>query len=96
MQMEKDPTNPLQVIPPVEAPLKESVRNRRRRDKIYQEARRAPSGLYTYLMLSSIALRMSINRERNPRVREVRKDLLTRRWKQLSGDILHTPFPEPM
>lgn len=96
MQMEKDPTNPYQVIPPVESPLDREIRERKRRERIYERARQTPTGMYTFLLLSSMALRMSVSRERNPRVRQVRKDLLTRRWKQLSGDILHTAFPEPL
>lgn len=96
MQMEKDPTNPNQLIPPVESPLDREVRNRKRRERIYERARRRPTGMYTFLLLSSMALRLSVARERNPRVREVRKDILTRRWKRLSGDILRTPFLEPL
>lgn len=72
---------------------KKSQLERKRRTHAIERARESKVGVAMYLMLSSIALRMSVQTERNPRMREARRNLLMRRWKQLSGDILQTPFP---
>ncbi|HEU4984326.1 MAG TPA: hypothetical protein VFT58_01690 [Nitrososphaera sp.] len=72
---------------------KDSQLERKRRTRAWERARNSRTGLATYLMLSGIALRLSIQRERDPRVRQMRKQYLMNRWRQLSGDILQTPFP---
>ncbi|HZM64656.1 MAG TPA: hypothetical protein VFB59_05975 [Candidatus Saccharimonadales bacterium] len=63
-----------------------------KRPRLYEHAKESPLGLMTFLIISGMALRLAVQRERNQQLRVVRKQMLLNRWRQLSGDLLRSPF----
>lgn len=73
-------------------------RNRARelREAAYRRARESRTGMFIYMALSSLALRRAADSEPDPNVRLMRQRLLTKRWSQMSRDILHMPYAMPL
>lgn len=72
-------------------PATPEYEKQQRRKRIRERAQESSAG--ALLMLSRLAIRLSVQGERNRRVRHLRRALLLRRWSELSGDILRRPFP---
>ncbi|HJQ08783.1 MAG TPA: hypothetical protein VJ836_04870 [Candidatus Saccharimonadales bacterium] len=72
------------------------LKRERRTRKAYERARQTRAGLFIYLMMSGIALKMAANSEPNPKIRQARRAFLTDRWRRFSGDLMRSPYPHPV